>query len=131
MAYVPSPAFPVSVKGIVRIDGRFVLLENERGTWELPGGRLEIGEQPEQTLVREIEEELNIDVSVGRLVTSFVFEPVPDKPVLILIYETKAGDSATLSISDEHQALGLFGPDELAELPVPEGYRLALIRHNL
>ena len=38
--------FPVSVKGIVRIEGRFVLLLNDRDEWELPGGKLELGETP-------------------------------------------------------------------------------------
>jgi ADP-ribose pyrophosphatase YjhB (NUDIX family) len=50
-------AYPVSVKGVVVRDGRVLLLHNERGEWELPGGRLEIGETPEQCVVREIAEE--------------------------------------------------------------------------
>jgi hypothetical protein len=35
--------YPVSIKGVVFIDGRVVLLQNERDEWELPGGRLEPG----------------------------------------------------------------------------------------
>jgi GNAT superfamily N-acetyltransferase len=38
--------FPVSVKGVLFESGRVVLLENERREWELPGGRLETGEDP-------------------------------------------------------------------------------------
>ena len=33
-------AFPVSVKGVAVQNGRVLLLENERGEWELPGGKL-------------------------------------------------------------------------------------------
>jgi len=47
-------AFPVSVKGVAVQDGRLLLLENERAEWELPGGKLEIGEDPPACLVREI-----------------------------------------------------------------------------
>ena len=38
-------------------DRRVALLRNERGEWELPGGKLERGESPEHCLVREIQEE--------------------------------------------------------------------------
>ncbi|HEV7594077.1 MAG TPA: NUDIX domain-containing protein, partial [Gemmatimonadaceae bacterium] len=50
--------FPVTVKGVLIRDGRVVLLRNEREEWELPGGKLELSESPEQCLAREIEEEL-------------------------------------------------------------------------
>ena len=48
--------FPVSVKGIVYFNGKVVLLKNERDEWELPGGKLELGETPEACVIREIEE---------------------------------------------------------------------------
>lgn len=38
--------FPVSVKGVLLEDDQVVLLLNERDQWELPGGRLERGEDP-------------------------------------------------------------------------------------
>jgi len=58
--------FPVSVKGVVVVDGKFVLLKNEREEWELPGGKLESNEEPQSCLVREIEEELGLSVSIDR-----------------------------------------------------------------
>jgi len=122
----PSPAFPVSVKGIVRIADQFVLLENDRGSWELPGGRLEAGEQPEQTLAREIEEELNIEARIGSLISAYMFDPVPGRSVLILVYDTRIENAATLAISDEHRALGLFNLAEMADLDLPQGYRDAI-----
>lgn len=52
------PAWPVSIKGVV-LDSheRVLLLHNERDEWELPGGHLELGEEAQRCVVREIEEE--------------------------------------------------------------------------
>ncbi|MBA3794538.1 MAG: NUDIX domain-containing protein, partial [Rubrobacter sp.] len=69
--------FPVSVKGVLLDRGRAVLLRNERGEWELPGGRLEAGETPQECVVREVLEESNLKVRVGPLLDAWVFEVVP------------------------------------------------------
>jgi ADP-ribose pyrophosphatase YjhB (NUDIX family) len=50
-------AFPVSVKGVLVRGGRVLLLKNEREEWELPGGKLELGEAPAVCVAREITEE--------------------------------------------------------------------------
>jgi 8-oxo-dGTP pyrophosphatase MutT (NUDIX family) len=50
----PTRTFPVSIKGVVVQAGRVLLLHNERDEWELPGGKLELGEGPAACVVREI-----------------------------------------------------------------------------
>lgn len=55
---------PVSVKGIIFVDGNVWLRQNERDEWELPGGKINEGEQPTQTVVREMKEELGFDTEV-------------------------------------------------------------------
>src|SRR5438876_11981102 len=78
--------FPVSVKGIVYDDGRVVLLKNERDEWELPGGKLELGETPEACVVREIEEVLGLGVRIGTLLDSWVYHICEGVDVVILTY---------------------------------------------
>lgn len=66
-----TPAsFPVSVKGVAVRDGRVLLLRNERSEWELPGGRIERGESPEECLVREVAEETGWRVRAGPILDS-------------------------------------------------------------
>ena len=71
-----SPRFPVSVKGVLLRDGRVVLVGNSRGEWELPGGKLEPGETPEDCVAREIAEELDVRVSVGPLLDARVYHKI-------------------------------------------------------
>lgn len=55
---------------IFRRDGRVLLIRRGRppraGTWSLPGGHVEDGETPEETVVREVREETGLVVSVVR-----------------------------------------------------------------
>lgn len=67
-------AVTLSCKAIVLEDGKVWLRQNERQDWELPGGRLEEGEQPEETVVREIAEELGVAVDTPRLVDVYVWQ---------------------------------------------------------
>jgi ribosomal protein S18 acetylase RimI-like enzyme/ADP-ribose pyrophosphatase YjhB (NUDIX family) len=69
--YVPY-AVPISCKGIVFENDKVWLRHNERDEWELPGGKLDPGEQPEDTVAREMLEGLGVKVRVGRVVSNYL-----------------------------------------------------------
>lgn len=127
MTYTPH-TFPVSVKGVaVGGDGRVLLLRNERDEWELPGGRLELGETPEQCVVREVQEESGWKVAVGPLLDAWVYQPIPDRHVLIVTYGcTVLTPDTPPVISHEHKEIGLFTVDEVPGLRMPDGYKASV-----
>lgn len=115
--------FPVSVKGVVIRDGSVVLLENERGEWELPGGKLEPGESPEECLAREIGEELCLEVTPRRLLDSWVYTLAPAVRVLILTYGCAESGGGEAVVSEEHKRLGWFPLARVESLRMPRGYK--------
>src|SRR5579859_1219816 len=118
--------FPVSVKGIVYYDGKVVLLKNERDEWELPGGKLELGEEPEVCVVREIDEELGLAVTIGPLLDAWVYHIFEGRDVLILTYGCQPTPFSQVTHSPEHKAVGLFRPEEIPSLRMPEGYKKSI-----
>ena len=105
------------------LDGdRAVLLRNDREEWELPGGRLEPDESPEECLERETREELNLRVDVGPLLDARVYEPLPRTRVLVLTYGCTTTGFAGMAHSAEHEDVGLFRADELDRIELPRGY---------
>ncbi len=116
----------ISVKGVLIEDGRVVLLENDRGEWELPGGRPEPGEQPADALVREFAEELGAAVAVGPILDCWEFEVLPGRHVTIVTYPVSRSERGAMAISAEHSRLGWFDLGALGALPLPEGYRRSI-----
>jgi 8-oxo-dGTP pyrophosphatase MutT (NUDIX family) len=114
--------FPVSVKGVLVTSGdKVVLVLNDRGEWELPGGRIELGESPEGCLAREIEEELGVTATVGEPIDSYLFEVVPGRHVFIVTYSCSTEGAFLPRLSHEHNQVGTFSIDDLPA-NMPPGY---------
>ena len=114
--------FPVSVKGVLLVEGKVVLVRNDRNEWELPGGRLEIGETPEEALAREFEEELSIAVEPLGIIDSYLFEVIPARNIFIVTYGCRLRGAFNPALSAEHAAFGLHALDDLGRIPLPTGY---------
>ena len=122
---INAKKYPISIKGIVTVNDKFVLLKNEREEWELPGGKIEIGESAEDGVVREIKEELNLDGEVDRLVDVWMYNILNKANVFIVTYLCKPIylDESKVQISHEHKEFGFFEFSELENLNMPEGYK--------
>jgi 8-oxo-dGTP pyrophosphatase MutT (NUDIX family) len=118
--------FPVSVKGVVVRAGRVLLLHNERDEWELPGGKLDLGEDPRACVVREIAEEVGWQVTAGRPLDAWQYHIRAGADVLILTYGCHLVSDTEPVRSDEHDGIGLFTEEEAPGLRMPAGYRRSI-----
>lgn len=123
-------SYQVSVKGVVVRGGRVLLLRNERQEWELPGGRLELGETPPQCVAREIIEETGWAVETGPILDSWMYYiDQVERNVFIVTYGchlTSGQGDVDPMLSHEHKQIGLFTEDEVANLVMPQGYRTSI-----
>src|SRR5438270_13977180 len=82
----------VAAVALIDADGRVLLAERPAGKhlaglWELPGGKVQSGETPEQALIRELAEELGIDVEASYLAPfTFASHTYPDFHLLMPLY---------------------------------------------
>ena len=130
---VPHPVYghleyvmPVSVKAVIDVAGRIPLLRNERDEWELPGGKLEVGESLEDTVRREVREELGLTVQDVSLAHAWVYPITPERHVLVIAYSAPYHGSEEPRLTHEHKELGLFAPEEIEALNMPDPYKQAI-----
>lgn len=126
---------PISIKGIVFEDGKVWLRHNERDEWELPGGKLDEGEQPEQTVIRELREELGFETEVEKVIQSHVYEIKgsinESRGVLVVSYLCKLSrKSGNFEIKGEAGSAKFqrFSLEQIKDLSMPEFYKEAIFR---
>ncbi len=96
--------FFFSTKALIIKDNKFLamyMIRNGKKKWDMPGGRMEYGEMPEETLRREIKEEISLDIKPIKLIDTWKHESEDGFRVVGVIYhcEVLGGE---LTVSDEH-----------------------------
>ncbi len=87
-----GPLISVAAAALINAEGRILLAQRPAdkamaGLWEFPGGKLNTGETPEGALIRELKEELGIDVFTGCLqALTFVSHAYTDFHMLLMLY---------------------------------------------
>ena len=104
-------------------DGRVLIAERPpgrsmAGLWEFPGGKVEAGERPEETLIRELKEELGIAVNEACLAPlTFASHSYPDFHLLMPLYVCRRWEGTVTA--QEGQRLRWVKPNRLREFPMP------------
>ena len=113
----------VAACALVDSDGRVLLAQRPEGKpmaglWEFPGGKVETGETPEQTLIRELEEELGIVVKEACLAPlTFASHTYPEFHLLMPLYVCRRWDG--IVTAREGQRLSWVRPNRLRDYPMP------------
>ncbi len=115
----------ISAKGLVYKDGCIFMLKDTKGNWELPGGRVDFSEHPQDALRREFKEELNIDeVDISNIVNVWDFTvnaKGDDYHFIILVFVCSA-NLDEIRISDEHLEHAWIPVNEISNYPMQQGY---------
>ena len=121
-------ALSLSIKVVVRDQrGRCLLLKRSMtskgnpGRWELPGGKVDLGESFDAALVREMREETGLSIRVGRVLGATEAE-APLKRIIYLILEAHA-ESGQVRLSEEHDDFLWADAREAAGVDVSEPFR--------
>jgi 8-oxo-dGTP pyrophosphatase MutT (NUDIX family) len=126
--------FEVSLKAFIVRDGRVLLVrEADSGFWELPGGRIDVGEEWEahdRILAREIAEELGAAflVKTSDAAVTWTRRRPSDGVFQFIVGRICHHAGGEPVLSAEHDALAWLGPDEFSSLafPTESGYAAAL-----
>ena len=120
-AAVPT-VFVVAV-ALIDPDGRVLIAKRPEGKqlagmWEFPGGKVEPGERPEQALIRELKEELGIDVNEACL-APFVFASHAYESFHLLMPLYLCRRWSGVVTAKEHAGLAWVKPNKLGDYPMP------------
>jgi 8-oxo-dGTP diphosphatase len=121
-----EPARPivlVAAVALIDTDGRVLLAERPpgkhlAGLWEFPGGKVQAGETPEAALIRELAEEIGIDVEASCLAPfTFASYAYPEFHLLMPLYVCRKWSG--IVTAREGQRLKWVRPARLSDYPMP------------
>jgi ADP-ribose pyrophosphatase YjhB (NUDIX family) len=104
----------VSLLIVVKNNEFLLLKKTEDGKWGLPGGHLTTGETPKQGLVREIKEELGVDIKSKNY--HFLKKYMKGKKELNIFYLNNNINSNNIKLSEEHSEFNFFSYKQIMDL---------------
>lgn len=113
----------VAACALIDADGRVLLAQRPQGKpmaglWEFPGGKVESGERPEVSLIRELKEELGISVKEDCLAPlTFASHAYPDFHLLMPLYVCRRWEGTVTAL--EGQNLTWVRPNKLRDYKMP------------
>lgn len=113
----------VAACALIDADGRVLLAQRPQGKpmaglWEFPGGKVESGERPEASLIRELKEELGISVKEDCLAPlTFASHAYPDFHLLMPLYVCRRWEGTVTAL--EGQNLTWVRPNKLRDYDMP------------
>jgi 8-oxo-dGTP diphosphatase len=117
------PIVLVAAVALIDPDGRVLLAQRPEGKhlaglWEFPGGKVQPGETPEAALIRELEEEIGIDVVASCLAPfTFASHSYPEFHLLMPLYVCRKWSG--IASAREGQRLAWVRPGRLDDYPMP------------
>src|SRR5437762_2352279 len=117
------PIVLVAAVALIDPDDRVLLAQRPAGKhlaglWEFPGGKVHAGETPEVALIRELAEELGIDVAASCLAPfTFASHAYPEFHLLMPLYLCRKWSG--IALPREGQRLKWVRPAQLADYPMP------------
>lgn len=121
----------VSAKAIIERDGKILLVKDPKGIWELPGGRIEHGEEPQQSLVRELNEELGwTKVAIKKIIDVGSFTSKVENRnnhFIVLVYSCTSDKK--IKQNDEYTEYKWVPIQEIKKLNIRDGYKKSIKKY--
>ncbi len=121
--------FCVGLKAFIGNEKRLLILEDQDGQWELPGGKIQIKEEVSEALDREIKEELGEEVRIKKGPVFYVWIRQPDLNRDFFLFLT--GFDCTwaggeIAISPEHKSFRWITKEEIDSIEFENTYKEAI-----
>lgn len=126
--------FGLTVRGLLKMNNKFLILKRHPNSktnpnrWELPGGKVDHGENFDQALLREFKEETNLNVKIDDFIGA-VQENFPHKKTVAIVMNIEF-ISGSIQISNEHVDWKWSSIDELENLNISGWFKTLLIEKD-
>lgn len=125
----------VAIKAIIEKDGKILVLKRSSAEevydnlWDIPGGRMEFGEQPNEAIKREIMEETNLEAEIISPFAVWSFMAKPDLQVvgITMIAKYVSGD---VELSEEHSEFRWIDAKEFSKLEADKSLKKEIEKYS-